>query len=73
MASIIKASINLNEIPKDKIYVGKKGKFTTSLKLLGDLPVETRPVVGEEINKAKSVFMKTVSLRKTELEAHALQ
>jgi len=27
MASIIKASINLNEIPKDKIYVGKKGKY----------------------------------------------
>ena len=24
MASIIKTSINLNEIPKDKIYVGKK-------------------------------------------------
>ena len=27
MASIIKANINLNEIPKDKIYVGKKGKY----------------------------------------------
>ena len=27
MASIIKDSINLNEIPKDKIYVGKKGKY----------------------------------------------
>ena len=27
MASIIKASINLNEIPKDKIYIGKKGKY----------------------------------------------
>ena len=27
MASIIKASINLNDIPKDKIYVGKKGKY----------------------------------------------
>ncbi len=27
MASIIKASINLNEIPKDKIFVGKKGKY----------------------------------------------
>ena len=27
MASIIKTSINLNEIPKDKIYVGKKGKY----------------------------------------------
>ena len=27
MASIINASINLNNIPKDKIYVGKKGKY----------------------------------------------
>ena len=27
MASIIKASINLNEIPKDKITIGKKGKY----------------------------------------------
>ena len=27
MASIIKASINLNDIPKEKIYVGKKGKY----------------------------------------------
>ena len=27
MASIIKTSINLNEIPKDKIYHGKKGKY----------------------------------------------
>ena len=27
MASIIKTSINLNGIPKDKIYVGKKGKY----------------------------------------------
>ena len=27
MASIIKASINLNEIPKNKIIEGKKGKY----------------------------------------------
>ena len=27
MASIIKTSINLNEIPKDKIFNGKKGKY----------------------------------------------
>ena len=27
MASIIKTSINLNEIPKDKIYISKKGKY----------------------------------------------
>ena len=65
---------DLNSLDAVRVrYVGKKGKFTTSLKLLGDLPVEKRPVVGEEINKAKSVFMKTVSLRKTELEASALE
>ena len=27
MASIIKASINLSEVPKDKIITGKKGKY----------------------------------------------
>ena len=27
MASIMKASINLNAIPKEKIFVGKKGKY----------------------------------------------
>ena len=27
MASILKTSINLNEIPKDKIIAGKKGKY----------------------------------------------
>ncbi len=27
MASIIKTSINLNNIPKDKIFKGKKGKY----------------------------------------------
>ena len=27
MASIIKASINLNNIPKEKIFIGKKGKY----------------------------------------------
>ena len=27
MASIIKASIDLTKIPKDKIYEGKKGKY----------------------------------------------
>jgi len=27
MARIVKASINLNNIPKDKIFEGKKGKY----------------------------------------------
>ena len=31
MASIIKASIDLNKIPKDKIFIGKKGKYLPCL------------------------------------------
>ena len=38
MASIIKASINLNEIPKDKIITGKKGKY---------LPISNHPINDE--------------------------
>jgi hypothetical protein len=29
MAGIVKASIDLNKIPKEKIFVGKKGKYLT--------------------------------------------
>jgi len=38
MASIIKASINLNEIPKDKIITGKKGKYLPIAITLNDEP-----------------------------------
>ena len=38
MASIIKANINLNEIPKDKIIVGKKGKYLPITITINDEP-----------------------------------
>jgi len=38
MASIIKTSINLNEIPKDKIIVGKKGKYLPITITINDEP-----------------------------------
>ena len=38
MASIIKTSINLNEIPKDKIIIGKKGKYLPITITLNDEP-----------------------------------
>lgn len=38
MASIIKASINLNEIPKDKIITGKKGKYLPISITINDEP-----------------------------------
>ena len=38
MASIIKASIKLNEIPKDKIIIGKKGKYLPITITINDEP-----------------------------------
>jgi hypothetical protein len=38
MASIIKASINLSEIPKDKIIPGKKGKYLPITITINDEP-----------------------------------
>ena len=51
MASIIKTSINLNEIPKDKIYQGKKGKYLPITITLNDEPDQfgnQGPVVVEQ-------------------------
>jgi hypothetical protein len=36
MASIIKSSINLNEIPKDKIIDGKKGRYLPITIIIND-------------------------------------
>ena len=38
MASIIKTSIDLNKIPKDKIYIGKKGKYLPITITINDEP-----------------------------------
>ena len=38
MASIIKTSINLSEIPKDKIILGKKGKYLPITITINDEP-----------------------------------
>ena len=47
MASIIKTSINLNNIPKDKIIVGAKGKYLPISLTLNDevdpIPLEETP------------------------------
>ena len=38
MASIIKTSINLNAIPKDRIIIGKKGKYLPIAITINDEP-----------------------------------
>ena len=56
MASIIKASINLNSIPKDKIFVGKKGKYLPITITLNDEPDQfgnQGPVVVEQTKEER--------------------
>jgi len=60
MASIIKGSINLNEIPKDKIYVGKKGKY---------LPITI--TINDEVDQFGNQGPMVVEQSKEEREAKA--
>ena len=56
MASIIKTSINLNDIPKDKIYVGRKGKYLPITITLNDEPDQfgnQGPVVVEQTKEER--------------------
>ena len=56
MASIIKTSINLNSIPKDKIFVGKKGKYLPITITLNDEPDQfgnQGPVVVEQTKEER--------------------
>ena len=54
MAGIIKGSINLSEIPKDKIIAGKKGKYLPITITLNDEPDQfgnQGPVVVEQTKR----------------------
>ena len=56
MASIIKASINLNNIPKEKIYNGKKGKYLPITITLNNAPDQfgnQGPVVVEQTKEER--------------------
>ena len=63
MASIIKASINLNEIPKDKIIIGKKGKYlpiTITLNDEVDQFGNQGPVIVDQTKEEREVLLKQV-------------
>ena len=56
MASIIKASIDLNKIPKDKIFIGKKGKYLPITITINDEPDQfgnQGPVVVEQTKEER--------------------
>ena len=73
MASIIKASINLNDIPKDKIYVGKKGKYLPITITLNDEldqfgnqgPVVVEQTKEERDAKAPKTYLPNVTVVST--------
>jgi len=60
MASIIKANINLNEIPKDKIYKGKKGSYLPITSNQG--PVVVEQTKEERDAKAPKVYLGNVKV-----------
>ena len=56
MASIIKTSINLNNIPKDRIFEGKKGKYLPITITLNNEPDQfgnQGPVVVEQTKEER--------------------
>jgi hypothetical protein len=56
MASIIKTSIDLNKIPKDKIFIGKKGKYLPITITINDEPDQfgnQGPVVVEQTKEER--------------------
>ena len=70
MASIIKASINLNDIHKEKIFVGKKGKYLPITITLNDEldqfgnqgPVVVEQTKEEREEKAPKVYLGNVKV-----------
>ena len=57
MAGIIKTSINLSQIPKDKIIVGKKGKYLPIAITVNDEPDQfgnQGPVIVDQSKEAVS-------------------
>ncbi len=53
-------------------FIGKKGLFTNELKKLRHLPANDRPLFGQEINKAKNIFLTNLSSAKNQLEGKQL-
>ena len=70
MASIIKTSIDLNKIPKDRIYIGKKGKYLPITITLNNEPDQfgnQGPVVVEQTKeerdaKAEKTYLGNVKI-----------
>jgi len=73
-AGAIDAAVDLAALDAVRVaYLGKKGELTERLKTLGQLPVEQRASVGQEINLAKQAVQTRLNERREILENDALE
>jgi len=73
-ASALDAAVDLAALDAVRVaYLGKKGELTERLKTLGQLPVEQRASVGQEINLAKQAVQTRLNERREILENDALE
>ncbi len=54
-------------------YMGRKGALTAAMKLMGKLPKEERPAMGQVANEVRSAVEKLFNDKDAELKAEALQ
>jgi hypothetical protein len=77
MASIMKANIDLNKIPKDKIYKGKKGSYLPIVITINDElgnygdsgPIIVEQTKDERDAKADKVYLGNVKIVCTNVDA----
>ncbi|PID80291.1 MAG: phenylalanine--tRNA ligase subunit alpha [Clostridiales bacterium] len=54
-------------------YMGRKGELTAAMKLMGKLPKEERPAMGQVANEVRSAVEKLFNDKDAELKSQALQ
>jgi phenylalanyl-tRNA synthetase alpha chain len=54
-------------------YMGKKGKITTFMKIVGKLPPDERPKLGAVVNVARDEIMEAIAVKKKVLEDSELE
>jgi len=72
--SAINSASDLKQLDQIRVdYLGKKGRLTEQLKLLGELPVNERPKAGQIINEIKIEIQNALESRKKVLVSKKLE
>ncbi|MCE7914351.1 MAG: phenylalanine--tRNA ligase subunit alpha [Nitrosomonas sp. PRO4] len=72
--SLLRSTDNAVELENIKArYLGKNGELTELLKKLGNLPVEQRPAMGNQINQAKGQLEEILKSQRNIIQAKELE